>query len=382
MTFKPLTKQPTPGFKPLEEQPEIRETKTLPSGKEAPFQISKATPRPPKAHPIIQEMFEPFAKAGVTVKRTAEATFQLTQALTAKAVGNDEAYQRNLKQANEALTLEEADFGVLGKVKPLDHSASTEDQIKEAVGVGLEIGAWMVPGAPKGSGALTRGTTYFGRGFAFGAGDTLGDGGTVEEALESGLWSGTMNVALGMAADKLITTTAPPQRVDKAKHWIKVGESLKQTVKEADDFVAESLGTTTGKMAMDRTKNKAIETVKKTVDETLGGTQLKNIGIFGLFAGPEWGVGALQLHYGYKGIKLLTKLYKTYGAVASDKGQIALRDLLERGIVTLNKMDPEVRNKVAERFINNLISQWAEGVKDSFEVEETSFRPLEVQPAQ
>ncbi len=110
----------------------------------------KETPAPEKpvepgfVQSIFQGIASPFLKTAETARGAIGGTYELGKAGLSKLTGDEAGYQQGLQRAAEISSpTRQADYGYLGKVSPV----STP---KEAVGVGAEIGSYLIPAGKAG----------------------------------------------------------------------------------------------------------------------------------------------------------------------------------------------------------------------------------------
>lgn len=99
---------------------------------------------------VAQGIAKPFLKTGLTLARGAEGVYALGKFGVQAATGNKEGAKATIANANAKIT-QPKDFGYLGKTnvggyddqgKPL----STAEQVKDALGTGLELGSYAIGG--------------------------------------------------------------------------------------------------------------------------------------------------------------------------------------------------------------------------------------------
>ena len=93
---------------------------------------------------MAKALVKPFARLGATGASAVKSTFNLGQALAAKARGNEKEYQKQLGEATKKI---EVDLGgYLGKFGPMGAGEKLSTQLKQGFGTGAEIGSWFIFG--------------------------------------------------------------------------------------------------------------------------------------------------------------------------------------------------------------------------------------------
>lgn len=171
---------------------------------------------------IAQDIAQPFIRQGATGFKLLASVPHIISAISAYKSGDQAKFLEEVKLADTSKIEEDVvNAGVLGKVSP------TLDT-KETVGDVMQIASWFVPVskvATAGKIATTatkpgviaaekaletasketilqsakKSLPLFAQGFTYSAGDTLSDGGSVQDAIKNGIITGTVTAGIGTA---------------------------------------------------------------------------------------------------------------------------------------------------------------------------------------
>ena len=312
---------------------------------------------------VVQEMAEPFLKTGVTMARFGEASYQLGRAMLARIMEDEEEFGKRAKLAAEVVERGPVEFGYLGEVGPIDPEQTTWELTKESIGTGMEIGAWVMPGAPKGLSTGRKVIIWGSRGFNFGAGDALGEGKSVKEAMYQGAGTAVVSIGLGATTNKLVNSAS--KKVDYAKvrveaaSWTKLRvEAAKLARHAAWPKAAETVSL----------RNKESSFIRKELTEKgaglLSSGKIRDIGLLGLIIKPKIGGLVVLAHYAYK-------------ALATPTGGKIIGSVTSNGLKALSKMEPATRSRIAESFMIQLYNQLVEAIIDNLrDNQESEQTPL------
>lgn len=294
---------------------------------------------------IIQDMASPFLRAGVTVARFLEGSYQINRAILAKVRGDDEEFYRRFKLADEVIERGAVSYGYFGEATPVDPKQSTWELTKDAVGTGMEIAAWIVPAAPKTLWIGNRLLLWGGRGFSFGAGRELGEGKSVTEALKTGIITGTVNIVMNGVTIKIVSSATRKLK-------------LRKTIVAAwESFMKERSAGTLSSTATLRTR--AYETIKKEVGNILSARGLNVASWMGVIYAPtrKYAMPLLAIQYLYR-------------FLASPAGERAVFSITSSGLSALSRMEPAVRSRIGEAFMAQIYSQFVDYILGETPIEE------------
>lgn len=116
-----------------------------------------------------------------------------------------------LKKGMKEVLEEPLDLGFLGVVA--SQKVGVEGY-KQIAGNALETAAWLVPGVKAAAPLKVKALSWFGRGFAFGAGDALREDKDTAEIITQGAITGTLAAGFGFAAHKIAAGFAKILRAD------------------------------------------------------------------------------------------------------------------------------------------------------------------------
>ncbi len=111
------------------------------------YKVPEPEKKPGLIQSLSQSIASPFLKTLTTGYKAAGGIKNLAEAAGSKIIGDEAGYQRNVQEAAQITSNDPLDYGYLGKVKAVKKPL-------EAVGVGLEIGSYLIPG-----GAVKKGVT-------------------------------------------------------------------------------------------------------------------------------------------------------------------------------------------------------------------------------
>lgn len=308
---------------------------------------------------IAQDIAKPFLMTGVAIDSVIRIFPRILSAGIAKLKKNEKEVERQWKLIDKELFKVPTKFGYLGEVE----RAQT---LKETAGMGLEMGAWLIPAAKlsklpaiiKPTAATIRtlskpGAKVFATGFSFGAGRELREGKSVSDAVKTGVLTG----AVGFGLNKIVT-----RAVSGATNLLKkpaYNPTLIKAGKE-EEIVMRELGIELGKLppklasARGRTLEKVKGVIHEEVDKVLGKDAggLIDLGIAGaaIFSPVH-----LTKVMGFKiGYSIFRYLY-------SPAGQVVLRNAFSNLAQQIVKMEPATRDKLIVpltiKILDNLIKE-------------------------
>jgi len=390
-----------------------------------------------KINPIIEvinDVAEPFLRTITQVKGIIGGIYGLTESLVGLATKNEETFRQGLSISDEYLSgtqdqtygdavnnswnfltglfgQEPIDTHLFEDISPYGYTAEGEkmsdiDALKDSVGVGLEIAAWLVPQTKVAS--LTKGVpflkdsavktitssaktatdvakakapSYFSQGFLFGAGDTLSDGGSIPDAIKTGTLTGVFSAGLGVAGDTLFSVVKPAIQESVKYASVKLdpasGLLSKITATNMDDEVFTSAFI---KHATDRSK-----TLPETITQALISSAKDTFnGIFGNIKNKELNIDKGILYGSFLNLKLgaaaaAIRVAKTtlnhFAETTAGKKYISA--VLDTGVKVLEKIPETDRVQYVQPIMSFLIEQM---VSDTVTEVEEMYPELKTTP--
>lgn len=328
-----------------------------------------------KVQGVIQDLFRPILKFGVTTRGIIDATPHIFSAILAKVKGNEDEFIKQTMLASEVTERGPGSYGYLGEVAPVSST-------KEAVGIGMELGAWLIPGASATAKFGTKALVWGAQGFSFGAGDALGEGKSVKEAILQGTETAALNIGLGTA---ILGATKLENSAVKAikKYTLSTGKKLfsdsTELVSKYPTLGELGLQGTKGAVGAEQLGMKAGETpyakwelewgkpkykllfnsLKSVAEKEKGELFSKNFNwnkILGLLAISGHPTGAISAFLGKAGIDFL----------GTTSGKIIWTGTLKKVFEELLKLEPATRNRIAVPFVASALSELMDNINEEF----------------
>lgn len=294
--------------------------------------------------------------------------------LTGSRLWGDEEF----KKAMEKTVYEEPlDLGPLGIIAAQKMGT---DGYKQITGNALETAVWLVPGAKLASGMRIKAADWFGRGFAFGAGDVLREGGSTEDAIKQGGITGTFSLGLGFGSAIIVRNVvnkAIPQFVKFQKWMIRkiiVTPSFEKAIKKEGGKILDRKDYSkfiVSSSILGEAKEGIVSSAKSAIKDAFTGKpnlSMPNLAIGGaIVAGLYKTVSGPVMVAGGISVLALRKFLQT------PQGQVALLRITYKSAETLTKLSPAMQSRVSQIFIITTVNDFFEELINSLKKEEQTL---------
>lgn len=239
----------------------------------------------------------------------------------------------------------------LGTVDPLKEKRA--DVAKQLLGQTLQTEAWLIPGIGPEAKVSAKLLNWFGRGFSFGAGDTLAEGGTITDAIKNGGISGAATAVLGFSIDKIAGEVSsfatnqlknPDSTYSNLKlRFIESYPSMKQlrlAVKDLDTpLYTNFINTVKTTITQEAKKVLSLSTLNKVL-----------------------GVASLIYHPTRLPVLGVLAAKTSWTFFNTPSGRQLISNVFKEGCLALQKIEPITRNKIAVPFFTELLSEMTNSV--------------------